>query len=282
MRVFPRWAELLGLDVDLSGLDVPVDAPPEEYRRAALALRDDPDCAGALVTTHKIALYEAAGDLFDGFDDFAVTCGEVSSVTVRDGRLYGAAKDPLTAGLALEEMLTADHFATGAEVLCLGAGGAGTAIAWYLTRRADPPRTLHVLDTVPERLARLTEVVGAGHGTTVRTAAAHPERIAAVLHDLPPGSLVINATGLGKDRPGSPLPAGAVLPRRAVVWELNYRGALDLLRQAEEQRAERELTVVDGWRYFVHGWSQAIAEIFGIPMPPEVVDELSAAAEALR
>ena len=40
----------------------------------------------------------------------------------------------------------------------------------------------------------------------------------------PPHSLVVNASGLGKDRPGSPLPDGAPFPRHGVAWELNYRG----------------------------------------------------------
>ena len=36
---------------------------------------------------------------------------------------------------------------------------------------------------------------------------------------LPPASLVVNATGAGKDTPGSPLSADAVFPERALVWD---------------------------------------------------------------
>ncbi|MFI6345577.1 shikimate dehydrogenase [Streptomyces sp. NPDC050560] len=283
IRVFPPWSRLLGLDADLVGLDIPVDAPRAAYRAAAAELRDDPVCAGALVTTHKIALYEACHDLFEGFDDFARACGEVSSVTVRGGRLWGAAKDPVTAGLSLEEFLPPGRFADGAEVLCLGAGGAGTAIGWYLARRAEAPRAMHFVDTVPGRLDRLRRVVGAqADRTDVRTHPADAAALTALLAGLPRGSLVVNATGLGKDRPGSPLPPGAVLPAEAVVWELNYRGRLDFLRQAQAQQGARGLTVVDGWRYFIHGWSQVIAEVFGAAVTPEVVDELAAAAGAVR
>jgi shikimate dehydrogenase len=39
---------------------------------------------------------------------------------------------------------------------------------------------------------------------------------------LPPGSLVINATGMGKDRPGSPISDNGLFPERGIVWELNY------------------------------------------------------------
>ncbi len=54
---------------------------------------------------------------------------------------------------------------------------------------------------------------------------------------LPPGSLVVNATGMGKDRPGSPLGPTSVFPRDGVVWEFNYRGSLDFWHQALAQRS---------------------------------------------
>ena len=59
---------------------------------------------------------------------------------------------------------------------------------------------------------------------------------------LPPRSLVVNATGMGKDRPGSPLRAGAAFPERSAVWELNYRGELEFLRQARAQAASAPAT----------------------------------------
>jgi len=283
MKVFPRWSELLGLNADLLGLDVPLDATAERYRKVLVELRDDPACVGALVTTHKIALYEAASDLFAGLDDFAVACGEVSSVSVRDGQLFGAAKDPLTAGLSLQEVLAPDHFSSGAEVLCLGAGGAGTAIGWYLAQRPDCPHLMRFVDTVPQRLTHLATVVAAPNpAARVETVLATEENLCQLLRVLPPSSLVVNATGLGKDRSGSPLPDGAVLPHAAVVWELNYRGALDFLHQARAQQVDRDLTVIDGWRYFIHGWTQVVGEVFGVDMTPEVVETLAAAAEALR
>jgi shikimate 5-dehydrogenase len=92
----------------------------------------------------------------------------------------------------------------------------------------------------------------------------------------------VNATGLGKDRPGSPLPGDALFPLGAVVWEFNYRGTLEFLAQARAQEDERGLTVVDGWRYFLHGWSQVIAEIFDLDLPAERLDQLADAAEVVR
>ncbi len=283
MKVFPLWSDILGLDAELAGLDIPLDAPPEAYRRAVAEIRDDPTCVGALVTTHKIAVFDAARDMFDELDEFAAGVGEISSIAVRDGLIVGAAKDPLTAGLSLEEVLAADHFAGGAEALVLGAGGAGTAIGWYLGRRPDPPARMTFVDTEPARLAHLRGVLQA-HAPQVelRTLRTAHGDVTAELAALPARSLVVNATGLGKDRPGSPLPDAARFPERAVVWELNYRGTLEFLGQARGQEEERRLTVVDGWRYFIHGWSQVIAEVFDLPMESARVAELAKAAESVR
>jgi shikimate 5-dehydrogenase len=283
MKVFPLWSDLLGLDAELVGLDVPLDAPATAYRAAVAEIRDDPACMGALVTTHKIAVFDAARDMFDELDEFAASVGEVSSIARHGGRTLGAAKDPITAGLSLEEVLADDHFADGAEALCLGAGGAGTAIGWYLGGRKDGPARMTFVDTEPARLAHLREVLEAhAPHVALRTLTAADADVAAELAALPEGSLVVNATGLGKDRPGSPLPPSARFPRRSVVWELNYRGTLEFLAQAREQEAERDLTVVDGWRYFIHGWSQVIAEVFDLEMAPARVAELAKAAESVR
>jgi shikimate dehydrogenase len=287
MKVFPRWAEVLGLPTRrLSGHDLPLDASDDDYRSLVTAIRDDPGHLGALVTTHKIRVFQGAGDLFAELDEFARLCGEISSISKEDGRLIGHAKDPVTAGLALEEFLPAGHFAaTGAEVVCLGAGGAGTALTWYLAGRADRPSRILCTDTSAERLGHLRAVhVGGGLDPDlfryVRVGSATDgDRLVA---DSVPGSLIVNATGLGKDRPGSPLTDEAAFPEGGFVWELNYRGELDLLRQARAQRDARGLTVIDGWRYFIHGWTQVIAEVFHIPLDGPAVERLAAVAQELR
>jgi shikimate 5-dehydrogenase len=84
---------------------------------------------------------------------------------------------------------------------------------------------------------------------------------------LKPGSMVVNATGLGKDRPGSPLTDAVVFPENGIVWEFNYRGDLIFLDQANAQREEKNLTIEDGWVYFIHGWTRVIAEVFHLDLP---------------
>jgi shikimate dehydrogenase len=282
--IFPAWRKRLqlGEDVVLDGVDIPVDAPPERYRAVAETIPADPAFVGALVTTHKIALYEAAGDLFTELDRFAHLCREISCMAKRDGRLLGWAKDPISAGRALDDVLGPSYFEhTRGDVLCIGAGGAGTAIALCLMTRADAPARIVLADVVPARLESVREL----HRKLESPVPLEPHATGALgeletlLAGLPPGSLVINATGMGKDRPGSPISDAAEFPERAVVWELNYRGSLDFLRQAEAQAATRALRVEDGWRYFIFGWTAAIEEVFRRPITGSEIELLAADAE---
>jgi shikimate dehydrogenase len=287
MRIWPRWRDVLelGHDVELVGRDIEVDAPPDAYREAVSELIHDPGAVGALVTTHKIGVYQEGRDLFAGVDELAELCGEVSCLAKRRDGLYGWAKDPVAAGRTLEAVLSPSHFrAGGGHVLCMGAGGSGTAIALYLlARRAegDHPARLVVTDRSRERLERLAATLArVDHDSTLELAdAARHERL---LAELPPRSLVVNATGMGKDIAGSPLEDGARFPEGAVVWELNYRGELDFLRQARAQAAERGLTVEDGWIYFINGWSSVMEEVFQRPISDEDLRVLAAEAEFAR
>lgn len=283
-RVFPRWAEILGLPTrELTGFDLPLDADRSAYREVITRIADDAAVTGALITTHKIAVYQSAADLFAELDDFASLCGEISSVSKRDGSLIGHALDPVTAGLAVEEFLPASHFRdTGGELLCFGAGGAGTAIIWYLLHRDDVPHRITCTDTSRKRLAALRFMLRRGGVRTEITTVPVLGPADALVATLPPGSLVVNATGLGKDRPGSPVSDEVRFPHGGLAWELNYRGSLEFLASARNRQAEDELTVVDGWRYFIHGWSQVIATVFNVGLSTTIVQELADAAEAVR
>jgi shikimate 5-dehydrogenase len=87
---------------------------------------------------------------------------------------------------------------------------------------------------------------------------------------------------MGKDRPGSPITDDAVFPERGIAWELNYRGALDFLHQARRQERGRRLSIHDGWRYFLYGWAEHIAEVFRLDVSPVTFARLAAVAEAFR
>lgn len=285
MRVFPVWARLLGLgDVQLRGIDCKWHDDPAVYRRVVSFIKHDPLSLGALVTTHKIDLLHATRDLFDDLDPFASMLGEISSISKNGSRLAGHAKDPITAGLSLEAFLPPGHWErTRAEVFLLGAGGSSIALSHYLMKPAhgpNRPACIHVANRSAPRLEEIRHLhqSWASGLPTTYTLTPQPELADALCSALPPGSLVVNATGLGKDAPGSPLTAAASFPQDGFAWEFNYRGDLLFLRQA--QAASRRLHVEDGWIYFIHGWTRVISEVFHLPIPVSgpAFDALSQAA----
>ena len=269
--VFPKWAAELGLgDVRLQGIDLPPHAPGDDYRKVVDFIANDPLSWGGLVTTHKIDLFNACADMFDEIDRFATMMGETSCLSKRDGRLICHAKDPISSGLALEAFLPPGYWKdTGADAFLMGAGGSTIAISWYLTQPElgdNRPSRIVVTNRSPQRLESL-ERIYSDLDVDVPLVTIHcptPEDNDAVLADVKPRSLVVNATGLGKDAPGSPLTDDAKFPQQAIAWDLNYRGDLVFLRQA---RDAGHVQVEDGWIYFIHGWTQVIAEVFDIELP---------------
>jgi shikimate 5-dehydrogenase len=288
VRLFPLWMDELGFpQVALEGIDLKLDDEPEHYREVVAQIKGDPQSLGGLVTTHKINLLNSAVDMFDYLDPYAALLHEVSSISKRDGRLEGHAKDPVSAGKTLDALLGKVYFAQGGDVLCLGAGGAGTAISLHLCNQAaggDRPARMIVTDTSQARLDHLqTMVQQVNPGIAfefVLTGA--PEQADALMASLPPRSLVINATGLGKDRPGSPITDDGLFPENALVWELNYRGELDFMHQALKQQESRGLRVEDGWVYFLHGWTQVIEQVLHTPIDGERFERLAEIARQTR
>lgn len=282
MQVFPRWAAHLGLGpVAIRGIDCKWHDDPAVYRRVVKFIKDDSLSLGALVTTHKIDLLTACRDLFDELDPYAELLGEVSGIAKsrvsgasrEQSVLCGYAKDPITSGLSLEAFLPADHWRkTGADALILGAGGSSIALSCAML---DPkhgeniPRRLFVTNRSPGRLHEI-EAIHKKLGVTIPVEYVHTPRSEdndRVLAQLAPHSLVANATGLGKDAPGSPLTDAAVFPEHGLAWEFNYRGDLHFLVQARRQASARHLHVEDGWVYFLHGWTRVMEEVFHIEIP---------------
>ena len=291
MSVFPRWAEYLGLtNAVIRGIDCKWHDAPEVYRRVVDHIKNDPLSLGALVTTHKIDLLTACRDFFDELDSYAQLLGEVSGISKSDGKLIGHAKDPISSGLALEAFLPPGHWQrTGGEVLVLGAGGSSIALTCYLmdarhgenrpSRIVVTNRSLPRLEEMRHIHRKLAASVPVEYVHTPR-----PEDNDALLGSMKPHSLVANATGLGKDAPGSPITDAARFPEDGFAWDFNYRGNLVFLDQARAQQPCRRLTVEDGWIYFIHGWTRVIAEVFcqDIPTSGPVLDELSRIAAAAR
>lgn len=290
-QVFPHWAEYLKLNsAVLKGIDFAPHSSPAAYREAVEFIKQDPLSRGALVTSHKMDLFTAARDLFDELGPYAGVMGEVSSIAKEARGLVGRAKDPITSGLALERVVSPDFWEqSGAEVLLFGAGGSALALSVFLAKAEhgdNRPRRIVVTNRSQTRLDEMERVHRSiDIGIPVEyVLAEEPHQNDAVLATIAEGSLVVNATGLGKDAPGSPITDAAEFPRRAIAWDFNYRGDLRFLDQARHQRDEKGLTVEDGWVYFIYGWTQVIADVFGVEIPTsgKVFDDLSRIAADVK
>jgi shikimate dehydrogenase len=289
MKVFPLWMKVLGREeVVMEGVDCKIHDEPEVYRRAVAQIKYDPLSLGALVTTHKIDLLTAARDMFDYLDPYAMITDEVSCISKLDGRLEGHAKDPITSGASLDAIIEKDYFArTQGEVLCFGAGGSAIATLLHLINKKDKgdrPNKFTFVNRSQGRLDHAREMV-AGLNTDIETEYIHnsdPVINDRIMEKFPPHSIIINATGMGKDTPGSPITWEGKFPMNSIAWEFNYRGELDFLHQSLAQVQSRNIKVEDGWIYFVHGWTQVIAQVLHFDLTPSLFEKLNETASSVR
>jgi shikimate dehydrogenase len=289
MKVFPLWMKILGREeVVMEGVDCKIHDEAEVYRRAVAQIKYDPFSLGSLVTTHKIDLLNAARDMFDYLDPYAIITGEVSCISKLDGRLEGHAKDPITSGASLDAIIDKGYFGrTHGYVLCFGAGGSGVATLLHLINKKDkedrPDRFIFV-NRSQGRLDHAQEMVG-GLNTDIEIeyiCNSDPLVNDKIMEKFPSYSIVINATGMGKDTPGSPVTWNGVFPMYSIAWEFNYRGELDFLHQSLAQVDSRKLKVEDGWLYFVHGWTQVVAQVLHFELTPELFNQMNLAASSVR
>lgn len=283
MTLFPHWMEILKQDAVIKGIDIEMRAAPRDYSDAVSFIKYDELSLGALVTTHKIDLYYAAKDLFEYFDPYALKFGELSSISKKDGRLEGYAKDPISSGRALEAFLTQDYWDRGGEVFIMGAGGSAIALGAYLLSGKKLPQKLIVSNRSEERLINIERIFRSYHRDIALefVLAKNEDENDKILKRVKPNSLIVNATGLGKDRPGSPLTDACVFPENSKCWEFNYRGDLKFLHQALAQKEKRNLYVEDGFIYFLHGWMQVVAEVFHIDITAELFSEIEKVSSVL-
>jgi shikimate dehydrogenase len=269
--LFPKWAALAGLcDAELVGVDIPVGSEPAIYRSHVSTILGDFESDGALVTTHKVDVYRHARDLFAELDADAAALGEISCIVRRGGQLHGSTPDVLTTGLAFKALIDERPFR--GQVLIMGAGGAGIALAVNL-HREHPSAHVTLTDISVERLQQ-ARLLTAARVERVARAEDHD----CLLGAMPQGSIIVNATGMGKDRPGSPISPSARFPPGSIAWDLNYRGELSFLAQARQQGAR----AADGWECFLHGWSQTMSRVYRFSLTSELFAAMRREVEALR
>ncbi|SFF76826.1 shikimate dehydrogenase [Blastococcus tunisiensis] len=170
--------------------------------------------------------------LVDDLSPGAAAIGAINTVVIRDGSTTGHNTDVTGFAAAVRQGLPDADLD---DIVLVGAGGAGTAVAHALADLGAG--ALHVVDTDPHRAERLLATLGprhAGRGTTHT-----PDRLPALLSR---ASGLVNATPMGMAaHPGSPVEA-SLLHDRLWVADIVYRPLVTALVQSATERGCRVLT----------------------------------------
>jgi shikimate 5-dehydrogenase len=267
----PGWARALGIDIQLECLDLPIGVDASAYVELLDRVRADERVLGVVVTTHKAALWHTCADRFDEASEACRQVGETSAIARRNGRLIADVSDVRGVGRAVARVLHDERWRMGDhEALILGAGGAGVSLAFNLVDRMPElgARRVVLTDEDPQRL-EVARGLGRGwaRSTLLKFVSAAGGANDRLVSGAPRGTLIVNATGMGKDRPGSPITVA--LPRGSIFWEFNYRGPRDLLERARARERTDGLLVVDGRDYFIWSWLEALCSVLGRESTPE-------------
>ena len=93
-RAIPLWRELLPAPCEVRGVDVEPGSPGARYVELLEELRTAPGrVAGAVVSVHKVGLFEAGHRLFAELDPIARACEEMNAVRRAGRELHGYARD---------------------------------------------------------------------------------------------------------------------------------------------------------------------------------------------
>jgi shikimate dehydrogenase len=284
-RVFPSWLKIIGRDAKLRGVDINLNSPRDVYRNVVRQIESSENLLGALVTSHKANIFDQAADIFSVVGPYARALREVGVIYKQGTQLTCDATDPFSTRKVLNELLSRGYWSqSAAHALILGSGGAGIALAYAILADAeDSPSQVLMTDVDPARVDVVKSVMApfVSNGR-LNAVVVHGNDTDTLMAKLPEGSLIVNATGLGKDRPGSPISSRAHFPRRSIVWEFNYRGDLQFLQMAKSQAEHENLTVEDGWNYFIYGWAYVMSRVFDFVPNDQVLDQFASIANAER
>jgi len=271
-RVLDSWSDCLGHRLVLKSMDLPLKSDATAYCKFVAEVRNRRDnFSGAVITSHKVGVYEAAANLIDIVTPTARRLGEIGMLYWRQDKLVGDASDSFAILQVAHRLLkTTESWQKGARsVVILGGGGAGVALADSMIQARDLGcRKVTITEIDPTRLSALRSKIVNWIPPVPVHAVLVEDYADALVASAGEGSLVANASGLGKDRPGSPISRIAVFPEGVFVWEFNYRFIAQAyptfwdiaLRQAES----RNLIVEDGWDYFVWNWLGMLSNIVNL------------------
>lgn len=195
----------------------------------------DPDWPQLLVTAQRFG-YDGLNithpakqvlmEVLDGLSDDAALLGAVNTVTFHGGRAIGENSDHIGFSGALDAL---GIDASAGEVVQIGAGGAGSAVAYALLKAGTPRLTL--VDVDPAQVRSLVERLSRAFDAS-RLRVLSPQEAPEAVRS---ATGLVNCTPIGMDgvSDGSPLDLGA-LHRGLWVGDAVYRPLRTTLVRAAE------------------------------------------------
>ena len=239
------------------------DIAPEELPRA-LALFHQHEFHGLNLTVPHKAL---AVEHLVASDAFVRAAGAANTLIRAEAGWRGANTDGYGLSVALQQDLGVEL--TGAHIVLLGAGGAARGAAVEcLSRRCA---SLWIGNRTQASLANLLSSLQPFAGDSVLKGfdLTHPPS------DLPPGSLVLNATSLGL-KEGEPAPINLRnIPPPSAVFDMIYRPKKTaLLREA----AEMGVACANGLSMLVHQGARSLEMWTGATVPVNIMQQTALAS----
>jgi shikimate dehydrogenase len=243
------------------------DVAPDDLPRALELLHVKQFRGVNLTVPHKVIAFDRVAEI----DAAARPAGAVNTLRYTDAGWQGFNTDGYGLAAAVREAFGREL--AGAPIVLVGAGGAARGAAVECLQRRCP--SLWLVNRTRENLATLHRVLA----PLAAGIPLHGFVPAAIPADLPPGTLVINATSAGL-RESDPTPIDLTgLPRPAAVYDMIYNPAeTRLLRQA----AFLGIPHANGLGMLVHQGARALEIWSGIPATRTAPTMLRAAAAALR
>ena len=278
--LFPRWCEVLGVDWTLEGVDLPIGSDPGQYRNFGFnARRPDNRCIDNFTQGSCLRRREQPSRPSRAFVRGVRRSGSIASRWKEFW--WGGVSDVASGGEILKSLFSSEQWLSGQrEVLIIGGGGAGLAAAWNIAVNGiGSARRILIVEHSLERSSKIQDLV-ANWPTKCRVdvLSGSGSGDLDVVTSFSDGSLIINASGVGKDQPGSPVSDSVVFPLASTFWEFNYRGDLPLMHRAYLQERFPRTKVEDGKRYFATGWSVVMSKVAGRAWSPSIAESFELVA----
>jgi len=264
-KVFEHWLAILNKNIELIGVNLELNCDPKEYQLVLDRIERNPFVLGALVTTHKVRIFNHCKEYFNNLPKTCHDFKEIGCIYKEGPNLQGEVTDLYSVKDALKALLENKVNDFKSDIYLLGCGGAGLALAYVILSNEIPNyKRLIISETDPNRCLEIEAILEKyNQSKKLQIINTHKQSSESIVSGLEEGSLIVNATGLGKDKKGSPIQENTKYPSSSILWDFNYRGELEFLTNNLKLKDKYNLQIEDGWIYFINGWSQVLKRVTG-------------------